>query len=160
MAFAEVHLSDRLQGDTCPCFDSRHTQETKKALEEEMDVSLSLEEDAEGDPEEEAEEFHEDNAEGGYNADMEVEAVDREDIMSESDSDNMMWGGEPPEQGDIMKIVELSDSEEQLDMSDSLSVKASTDSESTSGDDFGDADFDPDLYEQDRDRMDASPFTK
>ena len=33
---------------------------------------------------------------------MEVEAVDREDIMSESDSDNMMWGGEPPEQGDIM----------------------------------------------------------
>lgn len=29
---------------------------------------------------------------------MEVEAADGEDIISESDSDIMMWGGEPPKQ--------------------------------------------------------------
>ena len=143
----------------------------------EKDPEEGLEEDAEGDSEEEAEEFRKDNAEGGYNVDVEVEEVDRKDVISESDSDIMMWGGEPPEQGDLMsesgseiimweerppepEIVELSDSEEQLDMSNSLSVETSTDSESTSRDEYGDADFDPDLYKEYWDRMDASPFAK
>ena len=36
--------------------------------------------------EEEAEEIYKDNSEEGYNADMEVEAAGREEIMSESDS--------------------------------------------------------------------------
>ena len=86
---------------------------------------------------------------------MEVEAADREDNMSESDSDITMWEEILPEP----EIVELSDSEEQLDMSDSLPIETPTDSDSTSNDNSGDADFDPDLYEEDRDRMDASPFT-
>ena len=114
-----------------------------------------LEENTWGNSEEEAEEFYEDSAEGGYNAYMEVEAADREDNMSESDSDITMWEEILPEP----EIVELSDSEEQLDMSDSLPIETPTDSDSTSSDDSGDADFDPDLYEEDRDRMDASPFT-
>lgn len=57
------------------------------------------------------------------------------------------------------EIVELSESEE-LDMCDSLPVETPTDSDSTSSDESGDADFDPDLYEEDRDRMDASSFAK
>ena len=127
--------------------------------------------------EEEAEEIYKDNSEEGYNADMEVEAAGREYIMSESDSDILMWGGEPPEQEDIisessseiiiseerppeLEIFELLDSVVQLDMGDSLPVETSIDSESTSSDDSGDADFDPDLYEEDRDRMDVFPFAK
>ena len=141
------------------------------------DSEEDLEEYSERDPEEEAKEFYENNPKGIYNADMEGEAAIREDIMSKSDSDILMWGREPPEQEDIMsesgseiimleerppkpKIFELIDSEEQLDMSDSLPVETSADSESTFSDDSGDADFDPDVYEDDRDRMDASPFAK
>ena len=44
-------------------------------------------------------------------------------------------------------------------MSDSLPVETPTDSDSTSSDDSGDAVFDPDLYKEDWDRMDVSPFT-
>ena len=112
------------------------------------DSEEDLEADSEGVPEQEAEEFYEDNPKGEYNADMEVEVAGREEIMSEE---------RPPES----EIFELSDFDVQLDMSDSLPVETSTDLECTSSDDdCGDADFDPDLYKQDRDRMDASPFAK
>ena len=135
-------------------FDEEDPKEDLGEVPEEVPEE-GLEENTQGNSEEEAEEFYEDSAEGGYNADMEVEATDREDIMSESDSDITMWEEILPEP----EIVELSDSEEQLDMSDSRPIETPTDSDSTSNDDSGDADFDPDLYEEDRDRMDVSPFT-
>ena len=115
--------------------------------------------------------------------------ADEDDIMSDDDSDIIILGGWPVRRGDPMSeeeseitmseesppepiIVELSDSVEQLALSDSMSVGTQTDSasdpafdsasdsdsDSTSDDDSGDTDFDPDQYMEDQDRFDASPF--
>ena len=78
----------------------------------------------------------------------------REDLMSEEESEIIMWEERPPEP----IIVELYDSVGRLTISDSLSVGTPSDSDSMSSDDSGDADFDPDRYMEDQDRLDASPL--
>ena len=65
------------------------------------DVILDMDFDEE-DPEEEAEEFYEAKPEGGYVADMEVEVAGGKEIMSQSDSDIMMWEEGPPKPEEIM----------------------------------------------------------
>ena len=78
----------------------------------------------------------------------------QEDPMSKEESEITMWEERLPEP----VIVELSDSVERLSMSDSLSVGTPSNSDSTSSDDSGDADFDPDRYVGDQVRLDASPL--
>ena len=63
--------------------------------------------------------------------------MEQEDSMSEDDSEITMWEEILPEP----EIVELSDSEEQLDMSDSRPIETPTDSDSTYSDNSVDADF-------------------
>ena len=123
------------------------------------------------------EEPYEDNVGDGYNADVERGIADRDDVMSDSDSDSDMviLGGWPVRREDPMSeeeseitmweerppepiIVELSDSVERVALSDSISVGTLSDSYSTSSDDSGDADFDPDRYMEDQDLLDASPL--
>ncbi len=72
--------------------------------------------------------------------------------MSEEESEITMWEERPPEP----IIVELSDSVERLALSNSLYVETLFISDSTSSDDSGDADFDPNRYMEDQDRLDAS----
>ncbi len=78
----------------------------------------------------------------------------REDPMSEEESEITMWEERLPEP----VIVELSDSVKRLTMSDSVTIGTPTDPDSTSSDDSGDADFDPERYMEDQDRLDASPL--
>ncbi|XP_057522526.1 uncharacterized protein LOC130802530 [Amaranthus tricolor] len=163
----------------------------------EEDPKEDLEEDPNEDPEEESEEDfkessdeeqgevmkedslgvveepYEDNVGDGYNADVERGIADRDDVMSDCDSEIVTLGDWPVSREDPMSeeeseiimweerplepvIVELSDSVGRLAMSDSLSVGTPSDSDSTSNDDSSDADFDPDRYMEDQDRMDAS----
>ena len=78
----------------------------------------------------------------------------QEDPMSKEESEITMWEERLPEP----VIVELSDSVERLSMSDSLSIGTPSNSDSTSSDDSGDADFDPGRSVEDQDRLDASPL--
>ena len=121
------------------------------------------------------EEPYEDNVGDGYNADVERGIADRVDLMSDCGSNMVILGGWPVRREDPMSeeeseitmweerplepiIVELSDFVERLALSDSLSVRTLSDSDSTSSDDSGDADFDPDRYMEDQDRLDVSPL--
>ncbi|XP_057543319.1 uncharacterized protein LOC130821546 [Amaranthus tricolor] len=119
------------------------------------------------------EEPYEDNVGDGYNVDVERGIADRHDVMSDSDTEIVILGDWPVRREDPMSeeeseiimweerppepvIVELSDSVGRLAMSDSLSVGTPSDSDSTSSDDSSNADFEPDRYMEDQDRLDAS----
>ncbi|XP_057545943.1 uncharacterized protein LOC130824937 [Amaranthus tricolor] len=137
---------------------------------DELDFNEDPEEDPDEDPEEESEENfeensdeeqgeimeedslgvveepYEDNLGDGYNADVERGIADRDDIMSDTDSEIVILGGWPVRREDLM-------SEEESEI-----IMNPSDSDSTSSDDSGDADFDPDRYIEDQDRLDASPL--